>query len=1480
MQIDLAKVIKVKENLYTIISAIYYQKENLLEIKIKSENPLDSALEEDLREYFDFVDLKISYEKIIVKDFDDYIPEYEGEVEYEDVPDDLNDIVFRDENIPEPRPIENSAYHSAKGNFGQDEDEIIDIDENLNENPFEEDSVNQDELLKEEAELKEESPVSIENSFENRDCDEEELDQDLEERELEDEDEDSGDDESLKDEESSKIEESQQIDKSSSFDDLKRAKEAQLQRQIAQALNYQNKQKEKEEAKKNTDGLNFGRKIKSDPIQIEDIYDKKGMTNSLIGTIYGLSCLETKSGYFIYTFDLEDKTDAISCKLFANKKNNFKLEELKDGMAVQVEGVLNFDDYAKEDVFTVNSLINALISKKVDLAADKRFELELHSKYTNLDGFVDDGVLLKVLKEWGWDTIGITDTENLQVLPYVYDSYKKNGIRVLNGVELLLVEDDLRILTNLSDKDLPNFKNLEDGSFVVFDIETTGLLKYRDAITEIGAVRVENGEITETYNQLINPERILPEKIVEITGITDAMLADKPKIDEVLPGFLDFCGDSLLVGQNTDFDVGFIRENAKRLGLKFDPIYLDTLPMARALFDDMGKFSLDKIARKLDIPAFNHHRASDDARATAQIFIKMYKMIMEEEGLDISKINSLKTVYPKAKHQTFSALAFAKDKTGLKNLYKLVSESRMNHIANGEARTPLSVLEKYREGIVLGAGGAEGMLFEYLLNERNDRDIKRVLDTFDFYQVEPVSMFLDKVESGKIDSLAQVKEINQKIIDFGEANNKLVAATGGVRYLEPGDYKLRNVLKKGSFFFYKENRPLYYLRTTDEMLKDFAYLGDSKAYELVIRNPKKIVAGLEDIRPIPHGTFPPKIEGSEEMLRETCFKKAHEIYGDPLPKIVQDRLDRELHSIISNGYAVLYIIAQKLVKKSNEDGYLVGSRGSVGSSFAATMADITEVNPLSPHYVCPSCKHSEFFEEDLLGSGIDYPDKDCPVCGTPMHKDGHNIPFEVFLGFEGDKEPDIDLNFAGEYQPTIHKYTEELFGEGKVFRAGTIGTIKDNTAFGYIKKYMEENNLDLTNAQIRKLQRGLSEVKRSTGQHPGGLIVVPNDIEVFDICPIQYPADDPASGNRTTHFPYRVMEETLLKLDLLGHDVPSVIRNLQDLTGTDPLKIKMDDQDVMKIFSSTEPLKIKHDFSNNDIGTLGIPEFGTNFVRGMLKDTYPKKFSEMARISGLSHGTNVWLNNAQDIIKSNTAGFNEIISTRDDIMNALIQEGLDKKKSFMIMEKVRKGKGLSEEEIEYMRENGVKDWYIDSCLKIAYLFPKAHAVAYCLMSYRIAYYKVYYPEAFYASYFSSKLGDFTYSTILSGLESVQMALNAYKEMFNISKRDQDLRTVFEVAEEMHAREIKIRKADIYESDATKFLIKDGEILPPLAAVDDVSEAMAKDIVAERAKGDFISIEDLTSRTSVNKNALKSLKDLGIIEGIQEENQMSLFDGLF
>lgn len=1266
--------------------------------------------------------------------------------------------------------------------------------------------------------------------------------------------------------------------KEDTYQNFLASKEEDLLNRISLAINKKKPEEKKEDCKK--ENLKFGRKIKDDVISISDIYDKKGLGVVLIGKVFALDVFETKNHSFIYTFDLEDETDAISCKIFASEKTNFKLKNLKDGIGVKVQGVLNYDDYAHDEVFTINSLEETQLSKKIDISDEKRIELQLHSKMTNLDGFVDNVDIVNVLKDWDWEAIGITDTETLQGLPDLYEAIKKTGKNMLPGAELLLVEDELRILTNLSKKEVPEINDIKDQEFVVFDLETTGLSRFADKITEIGAVRIKNGEITETFNELVNPEKLIPEKVTELTGITNEMVMDKAKIDQALPRFLDFAKDAILVGQNSDFDIGFVRENAHNLGIEFKPIYMDTLPMARSLFEDMSRFSLDKIARKLNIPAFNHHRASDDARATGQIFIKMFKMIVKD-GINLSNINSFSTNYPKAKHENFSAIVFAKDEIGLKNLYKLISKSRMENF-DKEARTPISLLKEFREGLLIGSGGHEGILFSYLLNDYPRRKIEELVEFFDFFQVEPLGIFADEVSKGHMRNFEQVKDINKKIISLAKNSGKLAVATGGVRYLKAEDYMLRNILHKGQYFRYHENKPLYYLRTTKEMLEGFSYLDDDLAKEIVIDNPKKIAGSIKDIRPIPPGTFPPKIEGSEEKLRETCFNKAREIYGDPLPKIVEERLEKELNSIISNGYAVLYIIAKKLVGKSNEDGYLVGSRGSVGSSFAATMAGITEVNPLSPHYVCPKCKYSEFFEEDRLGAGIDYPDKTCPKCGSPLNKDGHNIPFEVFLGFEGDKEPDIDLNFAGEYQPTIHKYTEELFGEGKVFRAGTIGAIQDNTAFGYIKKYSEEYKEEFTNAQIRKLQRGLKDVKRTTGQHPGGLIIVPNDIDIFDITPIQYPADDPNGDIKTTHFTYNMMHETLLKLDLLGHDVPSIIRALQDLTGTDPLKIKMGDPKVMDIFSSTKELNIKHDFSNNEIGTLGIPEFGTNFVRGMLKETYPRKFSEMTRISGLSHGTDVWNNNAKDLITSHTADFDEIISTRDDIMNSLIQKGLDKKKSFQIMEIVRKGRSLSEEQLDYMRENKVPEWYIESCLKIKYLFPKAHAVAYCLMSYRIAYYKVYYPEAFYATYFNTKVNDFVYSIIINGLQSIQSALNSYKDRFDLTARDENIRKVLEVAEEMYARDIQIDKADLYKSDSRKFILSDkkGYILPPLSAVDNVSEAMAIDIVNEREKSEFISVEDLNQRTSLNKNAMEALKAFGIIDGMGEENQMSLFDGLF
>jgi DNA polymerase-3 subunit alpha (Gram-positive type) len=1397
MKLNLKDLLGIKEESFFIRKAIFHKKANKLDLFIEGEDEFTEKIEKELKKFFHFVDLTLSYTKI--EKNEEKINEEES----------LGDQVSQADN----KLVDDGAYIP----------EFVERDDI--------DTSYQD-------------PVdSLGPSL-------------------------------LKEKSEEKIDQKNPQDKKPS---LRERKKLELENMIRLA---QNNKKDEKKPKKTEEikGLSYGRKIRSERFNIEDLYDKKGMVCSLLGTVYNLSVFETKTGTFIYTFDLEDESDAISCKMFINPKNKAKVADLADKSEVEVEGVLNYDNYAHEDVFTVNSIRQGQIEKRCDRYPEKRIELEMHTKMTNLDGFVDPKELVKTLDARGHDTIAITDTATLQALPDMYNSLQSKGKKMLPGAELLLIDQDLRIITNYTDQKLEDIlKTSKDTDFVVFDLETTGLSRYKDRITEIGAVKVSKGEIVEIFDELVNPERLIPEKIVELTGITNEMVADKETIDKVLPKFLEFSKGAVFVGQNADFDIGFVRENAYRLGLEFEPVYMDTLPMARAIFPDMGRFSLDKLARKLNVELLNHHRASDDAMATAKIFIKLCELFKEEKNLELKDFNKVETDRPKARHEDFSALIFAKNYPGLQNLYKIISETRMGYFFR-EAKTPFDLVDKYREGILLGSGGHEGILFKAIQDRRSDLYITKIADYFDFYQVEPLSMFVDEISSGNIRDYDQVREINKKIIELGKKHNKLVVATGGVRYLNPKDYELRNILHKGQFFRYHENHPLYYFRTTEEMLEEFSYLDSETAYDLVIKNPRILADQIEDIRPIPNKTFPPKIDGSDKMLRETCYQKAISIYGNPLPDIVKKRLDRELESIIGNGYAVLYIIAKELVRKSNDDGYLVGSRGSVGSSFAATMADITEVNPLVPHYICPECKYSEFITDGSYSAGIDLPDKKCPKCGHELNKDGHTIPFEVFLGFEGDKEPDIDLNFAGEYQPTIHKYTEEFFGEGKVFRAGTIGTIKDNTAFGYIQKYAEEQNKTFTNAQIRKYQRGLHDVKRTTGQHPGGLMVVPRDNEITEFSPVQYPADDPKGDIKTTHFPYNMMEGVILKLDLLGHDVPTIIRALQDLTGTDPLKIKMDDQKVMSIFSSTKALDIKHDFSNNEIGTLGIPEFGTNFVRSMLKDTYPKKFSEMTRISGLSHGTDVWLNNAQDLVTSNTASFDEIISTRDDIMNYLINLGLDKKKSFQIMEKVRKGKQLDDEILDYMRENKVPERYINSCLKIKYLFPKAHAVAYCLMSYRIAYYKVYYPEAFYATYFTTKLNDFQYSTIINGLRPIQFALEDIKSQQDLSQRDKNIRSLLEVAEEMEARDIHLEKADLYKSHPTKFLVKkEGYVLPPLAAVDDVSEAMALDIAKEREKGKFISLEDINQRTCVNKNALASLKRLGIVDGMQEENQMSLFD---
>ncbi len=1220
-----------------------------------------------------------------------------------------------------------------------------------------------------------------------------------------------------------------------------------------------------------------GRKIseKEPLLKVSDLNENSGLCK-IEGKLYKLAFLETKSGKFLVTFDLEDETSAISCKLFldSNKIDMFKEtvneKSVASGISSRLFGRVGYDSYSKGISMMISSM--EIIPNKihVDNAEEKRVELHLNSQMSGLDGMIDLKVLKSRLQQMGHTAIGLTDIGVVQAYPKMMELFNGSEIKPLYGVELNLLEDNPRILYNY--KQEATFDR-----FVVFDIETTGLSHLKNNITEIGAVRVENGQIVEVFNELINPEQLITEEITELTGITNEMVIDKPLISEIMPKFLEFSKDCIYVAHNAEFDISFIKTNCKRLGLDFNPTFVDTMGFARAVLPNLKNHKLNTLCKELGVNLLNHHRASFDAEACAGILLELIKII-EQRGLRFDKnINSIETTWPISRNISFNSIIYVKEMSALNGFYKMISEGLMKYFRKVGA-FPKSKLKEYRKGLLIGSGNWDGELFRAFLEDKTDDEILEIANFYDFLEIQPISNLIHLYHRGKVLEVEDLKNINRKIVELGKKLNKLVVATGNVKYLDRNDYVFRNVILYSQGYKNLEKEGAFYFRNTKEMLEEFSYLGKDIAYEVVVTNTNIFKNSIEDILPIPEGTFPPFIEGSDEELRKICYDKAKSIYGEKLPEIVENRLERELNSIIKNGYAVLYIIAQKLVWKSNDDGYLVGSRGSVGSSFAATMAGITEVNPLMPHYICPNCKYSEFHSEFSGMSGVDMADKKCPHCNTLMKKEGHDIPFEVFLGFDGDKEPDIDLNFAGEYQPTCHKYTEELFGADKVYRAGTIGTIMDKTAFGYIKKYMEEKNIDLTSGNIGRYQRNIVGVKRTSGQHPGGIMIVPNNKEIYDFTPIQYPADDPKSGVITTHFSYKAISGRILKLDLLGHDVPSIIKQLSDLTDIDPLNMPMDDEDTFKIFYSTESLKFNTNKYESEVGTLGIPEFGTGFVRQMLLDTRPKTLTELVRISGLSHGTNVWLNNAQDLVKSGIA-LSDTICTRDDIMTYLIFKGLDKKRAFKIMETVRKGKKLDEDTENYMKECGIPKWYIDSCRKIEYLFPKAHAVAYVMMSYRIAYFKVHYPEAFYATFFTTKVDDYPGNLISKGISAIHAKMNEIKELGDLaSNKDKDTYSILEVAEEMYLRGIVASKVDLKKSHHSKFLI-DGErkILPPFKALEGVSDVNSQMIYNESRKAPFISIQDFQERTKLNKNAIESLKEHGVLNNLHETNQVSLFD---
>ena len=1051
------------------------------------------------------------------------------------------------------------------------------------------------------------------------------------------------------------------------------------------------------------------------------------------------------------------------------------------------------------------------------------------------------------------------------------DYTRKKDIKVIYGLEGYLVDDKKSSKWGNKDENL-------NGTFIVFDLETTGLSSRKNEIIEFGAAKVHNFQIIETFNSFVKPKEKIPMHITELTGITNDMVANSDPIEIVLPKFLAFCGDNILVAHNAKFDISFLERACHATLISKDFSVIDTLSLARSTIPDISRHNLKSLTRYYKINLENHHRAIDDAMATAKIFIHLIKTCEEKGAItanDIDKVFDRELAIKKM--DTYHIIILVKNTVGLKNLYRLVSMSHLNYFYK-RPRIPKSILTQYREGLIIGSACENGEVFKSILNDVSHEEIESIVDFYDYLEVQPLGNNQFLIDKHLVNGVDDLIHINKSIIQWGKNCGKPVVATGDVHFIEPHDEYYRRILLHGQGFSDAEDQPPLYYRTTNEMLDEFYYLDSETAHEVVITNTNKIADLIEDILPIPDGTYPPVIEGSDQEITDMVMNNAHERYGNPLPDIVTERIDRELSSIIKNGYSVLYIVAQRLVKKSNDDGYLVGSRGSVGSSLVATFCNITEVNPLPPHYVCPKCKHSEFYDSSEFGVGPDLPDEICPHCGAMYDKDGFDIPFEVFLGFDGDKEPDIDLNFSGDYQPIAHKYTEELFGKGKTFKAGTIGTIADKTAFGFVLHYLEETNKQVTNAEIERLVDGCTGIKRTTGQHPGGIMVVPENKDIYDFSPIQRPADDVNSDIITTHFDYQSISGRLLKLDILGHDDPTVIKMLEDITGVNAKEIPLDDKETMAIFTTNEVLNLEDSDTGSPLGTNGIPEFGTGFTQSMLLDTKPTTFADLIRISGLSHGTDVWLGNAQTLIQEGTCTLKEVINTRDSIMIYLIQKGLPKKISFTIMEKVRKGKGLTEEHIQIMKEHDIPNWYIDSCQKIKYMFPKAHAAAYVTMAFRIAYFKVHYPLAYYATYFSIRGDDFDAHIAVQGKEFIRNEIKAIKDKGNeATTKEKSKLTVLELVLEMYCRGFGLLHVDLMKSHYKKFIIQGENLLPPFNALEGIGDKAALNIYEAREEGPFISVEDLQKRSKISKTNIGILSKHGTINFLPESNQISLFN---
>lgn len=1247
----------------------------------------------------------------------------------------------------------------------------------------------------------------------------------------------------------------------------------------------------------------YGHTFEGETTAIQEIQDEVGEV-IVHGKMLSYEERELKNEKFLVIFSITDFTDTISAKIFVKKDQIDRVREfLRKGMFIKVKGMAVLDHYDKEiSIGSITGIkkIDDFTKKRTDTSALKRVELHAHTMMSDMDAVVDPTVLIKTAFNWGMSSVAITDHGCVQAFTeashalnpkdYKDDEEKMKRakeFKIIYGMEAYVVDDMKEIVVN--DKG----QTLEDPC-VVFDIETTGFGPVKDKIIEIGAVKLIDGTVTEKFSTFVNPEIPIPFEIEKLTGINDEMVLSYPNIEIILPQFLEFCKGCVLVAHNASFDVGFISKKAEAMQIATDFTVVDTVGLARVLLPDLSKYKLDTVAKAVGVSLENHHRAVDDAGCTAEIYIKFIQMLKEKGVYTLSQINNTEEISASAikKMPTYHAIILCKNDLGRVNLYRLVSYSHLEYFQR-RPRIPKSLLNQYRQGLIIGSACEAGELYQAFLRNESKEEIDRLARFYDYFEIQPLGNNEFMIESDKYDisSRQDLIDINKKIIALSDEFKKLTVATCDVHFLNPEDEVYRRIIMFSKGFDNADHQAPLFLRTTEEMLEEFSYLGEERAREVVITNTNKIADMIEKISPVRPDKCPPVIENSDQTLRTICYNKAHSMYGEKLPKQVEERLEHELHSIITNGFAVMYIIAQKLVWKSNEDGYLVGSRGSVGSSFAATMAGITEVNPLPPHYYCPNCFYSDFESEAVTqyaaSSGCDMPDRNCPVCGKLLSKDGHNIPFETFLGFNGDKEPDIDLNFSGEYQSKAHDYTEIIFGKGHTFRAGTIGTLADKTAFGYVRGYYEEHQQKKRLAEVARIAEGCVGVRRTTGQHPGGIIVLPHGEEIYSFTPVQHPANDMTTKTVTTHFDYHSIDHNLLKLDILGHDDPTMIRMLEDITGIDAKQIRMDDAKVLSLFESTQALGIKpEDIGGCDLGSLGLPELGTDFVMQMLRDTKPKSFSDMIRISGLSHGTDVWLNNTQTLIAEGKCTLSTAICTRDDIMTYLISMGVENGHAFKIMESVRKGKGLTEEMEQEMTANKVPDWYIWSCKRIKYMFPKAHACAYVMMAFRIAYFKVYYPLAYYAAYFSIRATAFNYELMCQGREKLEFYMAEFKRRaasndstVKLSKKEEDTLKDMKIVQEMYARGYEFLPIDIYKAKAHTFQVIEGKLMPALSTIDGLGDKAADQVVDAAAAGKFLSKDDFKTRSKVSGTVVDTMEALGLLGDLPATNQISFMDFL-